>query len=224
MKDEQQTRDRSLVQSWYTRLSGVYDFFAGSEDRFCQRGLQMLAVQPGEEVLEIGFGTGIALLQLARQAGPRGTAVGVDLSPGMIRVTQEKVNQSALPHPPLLTLGDAVWLPYPTGCFDAVFTSFALELFTAPEIPRVLAECQRVLRPAGRLGVVSLARPDQANPVVSAYEWVHQQFPNVVDCHPIRVQRFIQQAGFAIQQAHTRLMWGLPVDMVIGVKKQWTSA
>ena len=76
--------------------------------------------------------------------------------------------------------------------------SFTLELFDTPEIPRVLAECRRVLRPAGRLAVVSISREQPDDAMVKAFEWTHRHFPNLLDCRPIHARRSVEAAGFAV--------------------------
>lgn len=64
-------------------------------------------------------------------------------------------------------------LPIPEGCFDAVFMSFALELFDESDTRTVLAECRRVLMPGGRLCIVAMAQPVRPNPMIRLYAWAH---------------------------------------------------
>ena len=120
---------------------------------------------PGEAVLELGFGTGNEVGDLAGLVGPTGRVAGIDISPGMLAVANRKLAE-AMPKTPVdLRVGDARSLPFGDGEFDAVYTSFTLELFPADDIPVVLAEARRVLKPGGRIGVVSMAtvRPGHHN-------------------------------------------------------------
>jgi len=209
--------NHSHVRTNYDRMSRFYDLFAGtSERRFTGVGLQMLAAQAGENVLEIGFGTGHSLVALAQAVGGFGKVTGIDISKGMLRVTQSRLNQSGLAEQIDLRLGDAASLPFNSAGFEAVFMSFTLELFDLPEIPIVLKECRRVLRPGGRIGVVALAKKDKA--AVRIYEWAHAKFPDFIDCRPIYVHFVLEKAGFHISERAERIMWGLPVQIVVAQK------
>lgn len=188
----------------YDRLSRWYDWFAGSEKHYAEAGLRLLDLKPGAHVLEIGCGTGHALRWLS-DAGAR--AVGLDLSAGMLSRARKVIKERAE-----LCQGDALRLPFKSSCFNAIFLSFTLELFPESEIPLLLAECRRVLRWDGRLGVVALAKENRRS--VHLYEWFHAHWPQVVDCRPIYVHAVLIRAGFVMRDARRMVMWGLPVEVV----------
>jgi len=79
----------------------------------------------------------------------------------------------------------------------------------------VLAECRRVLRPEGRIGIVSISASGPRTLVRRLYEWSHQRFPSVVDCRPIPVRALVESAGFSPTATETISMWGLGVDVVV---------
>lgn len=109
-------------------------------------------------------------------------------------------------------------MPYADDKFNAVFSSFALELFDSPEILQVLAEIRRILRPNGRVGILSMSKEGEASPILKLYEWLHQVLPQYVDCRPIYVEQSIKDAGFGIQYKRQISLMGLPGQIVIGTK------
>lgn len=213
------TRSKAEAQANYNRLSRWYDAVAGSsEKKYRQLGLQALNACQGENALEIGYGTGQALLTLAQAVGSTGKAAGIDLSDGMYAVAQQRLAAAGLAGRVELLVGDAVQLPYPPASFDAVFMSFTLELFDTPEIPQVLQQCLRVLRPGGRLGLVTMAKSEEPALAERIYEWFHIRMPAAVDCRPIFAQAALIQAGFEVRGVQALRMWGLPVEIILAGK------
>ena len=206
------------IRAFYNKISRAYDLLADrSEGPLRRRGLEMLAVEPGSRVLEIGFGSGHSLIDLALAVGPRGRVHGIDLSDEMASVSRRRLASSGCSDTVSLVLGDAELLPFAAGSFDFLFTSFTLELFDTPDIPKVLAECRRVLRPGGRMGVVALTKSGPSGFAVRAYEWTHRHFPNLLDCRPIYAERSLTDAGFEIVGAGLDQMW-VPVEIVVAQK------
>jgi demethylmenaquinone methyltransferase/2-methoxy-6-polyprenyl-1,4-benzoquinol methylase len=211
------TRSKEIARISYNHLSRWYDLLAGtSEQKLSTEGLQMLGVKSGENILEIGFGTGHNILALAKSLSERGNVYGIDLSDGMLAITTSRLERANLLKSVDLRCGDATKLPYENEVFDGIFSSFTLELFDTPEIPLVLNECRRVLKQNGRICIVSMSKNEKQNSMRRLYEWAHEKFPNVVDCRPIFVQQTMKTAGFEIKQVSCRSMWGLPVELVLG--------
>jgi demethylmenaquinone methyltransferase/2-methoxy-6-polyprenyl-1,4-benzoquinol methylase len=137
----------------------------------------------------------------------------------MLRVAHNRLGNAGVHRQVSLLMGDGATLPYKNQAFSAVFMSFTLELFDTPEIPLVLAECQRVLQLDGRLGVVSMLKSEHPGRIVRLYEWFHKKLPAYVDCRPIDAQAMIQDAGFSLQKQQVKNMWGLPVAIMVARKK-----
>ena len=152
-------QSKSETKAFYDKISHVYDLLAEhSEGPVRRAGLEKLDARPGEKVLEIGFGTGHSLVSLAQSVGSTGKVFGLDLSERMLDVARDNLHKAGLADRVELTCGDAAQLPYPPDSLDAIFMSFTLELFDTPDIPKVLAECQRVLWPGGRIMVVAVSK------------------------------------------------------------------
>jgi arsenite methyltransferase len=111
------------------------------EQRRATRAL--LALEPGERVLDIGSGPGFLAEEMAEEVGPEGAVHGVDPSESMLAISRRRETRVEY------AIGDAVSLPYEDETFDAVIATQVYEY--VPDMPAALAEARRVLRPGGRL-------------------------------------------------------------------------
>ncbi|WP_129664688.1 class I SAM-dependent methyltransferase [Phytoactinopolyspora endophytica] len=111
-------------------------------------------VRPGQEVLDVGCGTGIVARTVADRLGDDGTVVGLDLNQSMLTVAR-RVRPDLEWHQ-----GDVGNLPFPDRAFDITLCQMALMFF--PDRARALAEMARVTAPGGTVAiVVPAALPDQ---------------------------------------------------------------
>jgi len=210
------TRSKAQAKASYNQLSKYYDLMSGRfEKKYRDIGLEKLDVKNGEQVLEIGFGTGHGIQFMAEKVGQSGRVYGLDISEGMLAVTQKRISAAGLEARVELKLGDAVALPYESASMDAIFMSFTLELFDTPEIPLVLQECYRVLQAGGRICVLTIAKREKPNLTTRFYEWLHVKFPNAIDCRPIYAAEELGAAGFEIVEAITLAMFTIPVDIFV---------
>ena len=111
------------------------------EQRRATRAL--LALQPGERVLDIGSGPGFLADEMAAEVGPEGAVHGVDPSESMLAIARRR--GTAVQY----ALGDAVSLPFEDQTFDAAIATQVYEY--VPDMPAALAEARRVLKSGGRL-------------------------------------------------------------------------
>lgn len=119
----------------------------------------LLGLAPGEEVLDVACGPGNFTRGFGRAVGPEGLSVGIDASATMlaraVRDTAESERRGVA-----YVRGDAVALPFVEESFDAVCCFAALHLFPDPLL--ALDHMTRVLRPGGRIAILTSCRPRMA--------------------------------------------------------------
>lgn len=198
-------------------MSRVYGMLSdSSEKRFVSDAIDgMLRPVEGEVMLEPGFGTGQALTALAELVGPSGKVCGIDISDGMLAHSAARIDAAGLSDRVELVRGTATDLPWSDAHFDAAFMSFTLELFSDEEMPVVLAEVKRVLRPGGRLCLACMSSQGGVKAMEELYEWSHRHFPSFVDCRPIDGRAAVTEAGFEITESRSLSMWGLAVELLL---------
>jgi SAM-dependent methyltransferase len=104
-------------------------------------------VGAGATVVDVGCGSGTDLLLAAHAVGPRGRAIGVDMTDAMLRKAEAAAAEAGLGWVELRR-GDVLELPVESGTADFVISNGVLNL--APDKRRAFAEVLRVLRPGGR--------------------------------------------------------------------------
>jgi SAM-dependent methyltransferase len=117
--------------------------------------VSLLNVQPADQVLEIGFGPGIAIAALARAGA--GHVYGIDHSAVMLRQASRR-NAAAI-RAGRVTLVNAPAEQFPAalaGPFDAILAVNSLGFWPAPA--ERLAELRQRLAPGGRIAIVSQPR------------------------------------------------------------------
>jgi ubiquinone/menaquinone biosynthesis C-methylase UbiE len=214
-------RSKREARANYDRMARWYDLAEGFWGRKLRSaGLKKLGASEGDIILDVGIGTGHEALALARSVGKFGRVVGIDISPGMLRVARSRIDKEGLLERVNLLQSDAAHLPFKAQAFDGLFMSFTLELFDTPEIPLLLKECGLAMRPGGRISVVSLSKSGGRSLVRDLYELAHDRFPKIIDCRPIFVRRALEEAGFQVLDATLTSIWGLPVEIVLAERPE----
>lgn len=214
-------RSKEATKRFYDRISRVYDYLiVAFERKYAERAVERLFVEEGETVLEIGFGSGHCLKRMAESVGETGKVYGVDISSGMLEVTRRRLDKAKLMDRVKLYCGDAVSLPYGDNTFDAAFMSFTLELFDIPEIPMLLEEVKRALKPRGRIAVASMSKENGESLLLKLYEWAQRKWPTYIDCRPIYLEKSLRDAGYEIGEKEKVKLFGLPVEIVVATKQR----
>lgn len=137
----------------WSRVARVYDWQLVLERPALRAVVDLASPQPGEELLDVGTGTGGLLRELARRRTRPLRAVGVDSSWEMLAAAQD------LPPEWELLPADARKLPFDDDSFDVATATYLLHLLDRGDRARLLEEISRVLRPKGRLATVTPALP-----------------------------------------------------------------
>ena len=146
---------RGRIQPHNERPAAVWSAGGGAYDRI-SRGIAdalehcvfRLDPRPGERILDLSTGTGWTSRLVAR----RGAAViGVDIADGLLDAARARAEADGLIID--YRLGDAEDLPFETGEFDAVVSTFGIMFASRPEA--AAAELARVCRPGGRIAITS---------------------------------------------------------------------
>lgn len=149
----QQEYDRVADRIYDTAVDWQFAAFLEDEDSVREGMVDMLGVQTGDQILEIGCGTGRDSYRLARRLGERGVLFMQDLSANMVFACLQSMNARAektpLPCRLEYAVCNAAHLPFPDGFFDSVFHFGGLNQFG--DIPLALAEMTRVTRTGGHL-------------------------------------------------------------------------
>lgn len=113
-----------------------------------QWAVSQLGVMPGDRILEIGFGPGVAVRLLAERVAS-GFVAGVDPSPVMVRQGRSRNANLIRAGRVDLREGSVSALPFPDSRFDKVLSVNNIMLW--PDLPANLREVFRVLKPGGLL-------------------------------------------------------------------------
>jgi ubiquinone/menaquinone biosynthesis C-methylase UbiE len=149
---------RGSVIHWashYDSLVGL--LLLGDRARLRRATVDMIPIQPGARVLEVGCGTGDVALAARERAGSDGAVYGIDPAPEMIAVARDKATRAGLAVD--FQVGVIEALAFPDASFDVVLSSLMMHHLPDDLKRRGLAEIARVLKPGGRLLIVDIKRP-----------------------------------------------------------------
>ena len=116
----------------------------------CGLPTSFAAIQAGEMVLDLGSGAGVDVFIAARQVGPAGKAIGVDMTPEMIWRARQNTEQAGVTNVEF-RLGEIEALPVESDSVDVVISNCVLNL--VPDKERAFGEIYRVLKSGGRIAI-----------------------------------------------------------------------
>jgi ubiquinone/menaquinone biosynthesis C-methylase UbiE len=145
-----------------------YDLMVWFVDIFLLRGqlrelrlrtANLARIQPGEQVLDVGCGTGTLAMEVQQRVGATGRVVGVDPGPQQIARARSKAARRNLPID--FQIGVIEQLAFPDQTFDVVLSTLMMHHLPADLKRQGLAEIARVLKPGGRLVIADFKRKEE---------------------------------------------------------------
>lgn len=162
--------------------------------------LDLLSLQPDNDVLEIGYGAGYAI-ELASRKVPQGRIVGIDHSRTMYaqayRRNLDAITQGRIQ----LLVGDVLDPPIALGCFDRIYSVNVVQFW--PEPKRVLKALKGLLNPGGVLATTFMPRVGKAR-------------PGQAKAHARQLQRIMESLDFAGHRVHWLQLDPAPALCVVG--------
>lgn len=202
----------------YDLWSHFYGWWAPLFERRPQMlALEQAAIQPQDKVLEVAVGAGGILVEIVRRVDPANPVCGIDVSPKMLAKARRRVTKSG--HSNIdLREADARSIPFPDSTFDMLFNSYMFDLLPLKDMPLVLGEFHRVLKPGGRLVLVNMSKADGSQR--TWWERLYQRLPRtgaaylLGGCRPVVLEPLIRQAGFT--EVKREFLQGLlPSEIVV---------
>lgn len=151
--DAPQTTGRVIRWArWYDLLGRVISF--GHDKALRDKLLDLAAPSPGENVLDVGCGTGTLAIAIKPRVS-EGEVHGIDASPEMIEVAKEKAAKVGGAIDFQVALIEEI--PFPAASFDLVTSSLMLHHLPDDLKRKGFAEIRRVVKPGGRFMAVDFA-------------------------------------------------------------------
>ena len=155
--------------------------------------LQLLALEPGDTVADIGAGTGYFALPMAAMVGELGRVLAVDIQPEMLAIVERRAGAGKVTNivPVLATETDP---NLPSGAVDVVLMVDAYHEFSHPR--EVMERVVVALSPQGRVVLVESRGEDRSVPIKPLHKMTVAQ-----------ARREMAAAGLALEQVHDALPW-----------------
>jgi len=151
-----------LVRRHFDTVARKYDLMNtllsfGLHHRWKRTAVGMMALRPGDRVLDVCGGTADLALRAARAVGPAGRVIVYDINRAMMAAGRPKVDKSALAPRIGYIQGDAHRLACPDAAFDAAMVGFGIRNLTRPEAG--FREIFRILKPGGKMMCLEFSIP-----------------------------------------------------------------
>lgn len=163
---------KEQVADMFNNISGTYDFLnhfmsLGIDIIWRKKAIRELREVKPQHILDVATGTGDFAFEAIGILKPQ-KVIGVDISKGMLKVAQEKIDKRKMGDVFEVRLGDSEKLLFDDNSFDAVSVAYGVRNFE--NLEKGIADMYRVLKPGGKLLILEFSKP-KAFPVKQLYNF-----------------------------------------------------
>ena len=152
---------KAAVGAMFDSIAWRYDFLNhflsfGIDRSWRRKAIKSISgLFAGPRILDVATGTGDLAVEAMRLNPQKIT--GIDISPGMLRLGQEKIRRKGLNRKIELMQGDSENIAFPGNSFEVAMSAFGVRNFSDPL--KGLSEMKRVLTPGGVIMILEFSRP-----------------------------------------------------------------
>jgi ubiquinone/menaquinone biosynthesis C-methylase UbiE len=200
----------------YDSLSSIYDLWGNlTESRARNRALELAEIKNGQKVLEVAVGTGLAFYEIVKQ-NPDGTNIGIDISAGMLKKAQKRLNQLSGANYELKQ-ASAFQLEAEEEQFDVLINNYMFDLIPFDQMDAVLAEFNRVLKKGGKLVLVNMTAGEKFGSGI--YDLIYRVSPRLMGgCRGIKLSEKLKEHGFNVKVREYHQQCLFPSEVILAHK------
>lgn len=189
------------VKAAYRRYAGIYDAVFGPMLQPGRKALlKALGCKPGDRVLEVGVGTGLALPMYPADV----RVTGIDVSREMLERARERAARRGLKNVEGLLEMDAEHMAFPDATFDKIVAMYVVSVVERPA--KLIEELHRVCKPDGEIFLVNHVH--STNPILGALEKGLARFSDALGWHPdFELHEIASEVGQVTEVSRVAFFW-----------------
>ncbi|HMZ07254.1 MAG TPA: class I SAM-dependent methyltransferase [Anaerolineales bacterium] len=210
-----------VIKRAYNRRSWVYSkTVAQMEWAYHLAALDKANIKTGEKVLEVAVGPGLTIVELAKRVGKETKIHGIDTSTGMLSLAEQNLRAHGFSNFELKE-ADSRQLPFEDNTFDFLYNGYMLDLIPTQDMPKILTEFHRVLKPGGRMVLLNMSKRNESTKTTR--ETLYSTLPAKLvlyvlgACRPVLMEGVVKDAQFE-KITRTYLEGKFPSEIVTAIK------
>ncbi|HEV2339636.1 MAG TPA: class I SAM-dependent methyltransferase [Patescibacteria group bacterium] len=204
----------ALINSWLTSFYDPVMNMFGVGTLFQKKTLDIVTLQEGQKLLDIGCGTG-TLVMLVKTKHPKAKVTGLDPDQHVLAIAKRKAERSN--HAIDFIQAGAEKLPFASSSFDIITSSLAFHHLPTTIKKQALGEIYRVLKPTGQFLLVDIGKPKNLLwKILLAIESIVEPKEYIKDNLEGKLPAFMIEAGFALKEVRKPY---LSIQFLMGTKK-----